>query len=203
MMVKRLGLSRLITLGSAFLMVVAGIALCRFSGDREATGAPRTASGVASDRLPETARTGAEVAKPSVAPEAERPKSVTPPATLPGKTATSASATGGAAPVRPQARSEPDREVRPRQPLPPFPAPDFAPASAGVAEVSTGPAPDVLWLSGVIQGDPKLVLLRRGEKRYLVKEGGSFESYRVVKIGSNSVTIERGSRKRTLRVGHY
>jgi len=203
MMVKRLGLSRLIALGSAFLMVVAGIALCRFSGDREATGAPRTASGVASDRLPEAARTGAEVAKPSVAPEAERPGAVAPGGAPAGKTAASQSPASTVAPVRPQTRSESDREVRPRQPLPPFPAPDFAPASAGVAEVSTGPAPDVLWLSGVIQGDPKLALLRRGEKRYLVKEGGSFESYRVVKIGSNSVTIQRGSRKRALRVGQY
>ena len=70
-------------------------------------------------------------------------------------------------------------------------------------ELSAGPAPNVLWLSGVIQGDPKLALLRRGEKRYLVKEGGSFERYRVAKIGSNSVTIQRGSRKLTLRVGQY
>jgi hypothetical protein len=191
MMVKRLGLSRLIALGSAFLMVVAGIALCRFSGDREATGAPRTASGVASDRLPEAARTDGEVAKPSVAPGAA----------LPGKAAASDSSTRAAAPVRPQTRSESDREITPRQPLPPFPAPDFAPA--GVAEASTGPAPDVLWCSGVIQGNRKVALLRRGEKRYLVKENGTFESYRVVKIGSNSVTIQRGSRKRTLRVGQY
>jgi hypothetical protein len=199
-MVKRLGLSGLITLGSAFLMVAAGIALCRFSGDRAATGPPQAAQGSASDRLPDRARRGGEVAKPSVTPEAERPTAVGPGATPAGKTAAQSPASA-VAPVRPQARGESDREVRPRQPLPPFPAPDFPPA--GVAEASTGPAPDVLWLSGVIQGNPKLALLRRGETRYLVKEGGTFESYRVVKIGSNSVTIQRGSRKRTLRVGQY
>ena len=70
-------------------------------------------------------------------------------------------------------------------------------------ELSEGPAPTVLWLSGVIQGDPKVALLRRGEKRYLVKEGGTFERYRVVKIASNSITIQRGGSKQTLRVGEY
>jgi hypothetical protein len=59
----------------------------------------------------------------------------------------------------------------------------------------------VLWLSGVINGDPKVALLRRGDSRYLVREGGTFESYRVVRITSNSVTVQRGGSKRTLRVG--
>jgi hypothetical protein len=204
-MVKRLGLSGLIALGSAFLMVAAGIALCRFSGEREATGAAQTARDVASDRLPEGARTSAEAAKTSVTPEAERPGAVTPGSASPGKSAAPDPATSAAAQVAGQSKSKPtlDREAAPRYPLPPFPAPDTAPGGTGVAEASTGPAPDVLWLSGVIQGNPKLALLRRGEKRYLVKEGGTFESYRVVKIGSNSVTIQRGSRKRTLRVGQY
>jgi hypothetical protein len=62
----------------------------------------------------------------------------------------------------------------------------------------------VLWLAGVIQGDPRVALLRRGKSRFLVEEGDSFEDhYRVVSISSNCVTLERGTRKQTLRVGEY
>jgi len=80
-----------------------------------------------------------------------------------------------------------------RGPLPPFPAglPPFA-----------GQAPSTLWLAGVVEGDPKLAVLRRGESRYLVKEGDSVEgAYRVTKIASNTVTLQRGRRSLTLRLG--
>ncbi len=93
-----------------------------------------------------------------------------------------------------------------RGPLPPFPAgpPPFGgqaiPGSPGASW--GGPAPSVLWLAGVVEGDPKLAVLRRGDSRYLVKEGDSVEgAYRVVKIASNAVTLQRGRRSLTLRLG--
>jgi hypothetical protein len=201
-MVKRLGLSRAITLGGAFIMLVAGIALCRFSGTKGATAMPQAEQRASSSRLPQPAPVGAAfLPRRPPAPEAEKPGAVRPGTASTEKAAASQSPASAAAPVRTQAGRERQPEAAPRYPLPPFPPPDFAPA--GAAEASTGPAPGVLWLSGVIQGNPKVALLRRGEKRYLMKEGGTFESYRVVKIGPNSVTIQRGSRKQTLRVGQY
>jgi hypothetical protein len=68
----------------------------------------------------------------------------------------------------------------------------------------SGPPPDVLWLSGVVQGEPRVAVLRRGENRYVVSEGDVFEeNYRVLTISSNTISLQRGSRKRTLRVGQY
>jgi hypothetical protein len=200
-MVKRLGLSGLITLGSAFLLVVAGIALCCFSGGRGATAIPQAERRASSGGPRQPARAGLQAAKPVSAPEAQQPGAATAGSASREQTAPSPSPTSPAAPARTQTRRAPQQEAAPRYPLPPFPPPEFAPA--GAAEASPGPAPDVLWLSGVIQGNPKLALLRRGEKRYLMKEGGTFESYRVVKIGANSITIQRGSRKQALRVGEY
>ena len=97
------------------------------------------------------------------------------------------------------------KPISPRKPtsertLPPFQPPDWSavntPASA------SGRAPSTLWLAGVIQGDPKVALLRRGEERYLVQEGETFDGvYKVARISTNSVTLQKGRRKLTLRVG--
>ena len=83
-----------------------------------------------------------------------------------------------------------------------MPPPEWgAPAAT---EEPSGPPPGVLWLSGVIQGEQKVAVLRRGESRYVVREGETFEErYRVVTISSNSVTLERGGKNQTLRVGQY
>ena len=95
---------------------------------------------------------------------------------------------------QPVARPKP----APRASLPPFQPSLAAPGRA------VGPPPGVLWLAGVIQGDRPVALLRRGKSRFLVREGDSFEDrYRVASISSNSVTLERGTRKQTLRVGEY
>jgi len=211
-MVKRLGLSRLIALGGALLMVVVGIALCCFAGDRGATAAPETVAAITTAAVSPAAVAAAEASQPpgAVKDAGQLGAGLVKPAQTQASWAPQPAPDKAAAaeiPRRPTTSLRPQTEPRsagttaPRYPLPPFPPPDYA--SAGVAEASTGPAPNVLWLSGVIQGSPKLALLRRGENRYLVKEGGTFESYRVVKIGSNSVTIQRGSRKQMLRVGQY
>jgi len=85
--------------------------------------------------------------------------------------------------------------------LPPFLPPLYGPETG---EEMRGPPPGVLWLSGVIQGKPRLALLRRDGNRYLVREGEMIEGrYRVSAISGNSVTLERGNRKQTLRLGQY
>ncbi len=103
---------------------------------------------------------------------------------------------------RPARQKQPAPERTPRPSLPPFhPA---AQADRGGLQPVSGPPPEVLWLSGVIQGERQVAVLRRGENRYLVKDGETFENrYRVIAISSNSVTLQRGSRKQTLRVGQY
>ena len=76
--------------------------------------------------------------------------------------------------------------------------------AGGGGEVKLGPPPGVLWLSGIIQGDPTLAVLRRDASRYLVREGDTIESsYRVIEISSASVTLQRGGSKKVLRVGQY
>jgi hypothetical protein len=68
----------------------------------------------------------------------------------------------------------------------------------------SGPPPGILWLSGVIQGGPRVAVLRRGESRFVVKEGDIIEDrYTVSQIENNSIVLKQGSRKLTLRVGQY
>ena len=77
-------------------------------------------------------------------------------------------------------------------------------AAGGDGEVKLGPPPGVLWLSGIIQGEPTLAVLRRDSNRYRVREGDTIEgSYRVIAISSASVTLQRGGSKKVLRVGQY
>jgi len=85
--------------------------------------------------------------------------------------------------------------------LPPLPPPEWAAPAGG--EEPSGPPPGVLWLSGVIQGDPMVALLRRGENRFLVRKGDMFEGYEVLDISSNSVMLQRGGRTTKLRLGQY
>jgi hypothetical protein len=67
-----------------------------------------------------------------------------------------------------------------------------------------GPPPNVLWLSGIIQGSPKLAVIRRGEERYMVREGESVGgAYRVSKITASAVTLQRGRRTLLLRLGQF
>ena len=73
------------------------------------------------------------------------------------------------------------------------------PATSGSASL---PQSAVLRLAGVIKGeDATLALLRRGDKRYLVREGDTVEGvYRVTKITDNTVVLRRRSRTQTLRL---
>jgi hypothetical protein len=88
--------------------------------------------------------------------------------------------------------------------LPPLGVSPTAGWSGPSAALRAGPPPSVLWLAGVIQGESKLAVLRRGESRYLVKEGDSVEGrYRVIKIAADRVALQRGRRTISLRLGQY
>ena len=85
--------------------------------------------------------------------------------------------------------------------LPPF---QPAPYGGRTGDAPGGPPPGVLWLSGVIRGDPSLAIIRRGENRYLVQEGNTIESgYQVVQISPDRVVLKRRGAKRVLRIGQY
>lgn len=90
-----------------------------------------------------------------------------------------------------------------KEELPPFPK-TVPPLGMSPMEPPSGPPPNVLWLAGVIQGEPSLAMLRRGDNRYLAKEGDVIEGrYRVVEISPSQVKLQRGGRRITLRLGDY
>lgn len=203
MRLKQVDVPGLTAVLAAALMVATGIVLTRLSGDRDAAAAARRSEHSTRARPAAVAPLSFIAAEPALprreepdqrpleraaqpAPPAARPQPALAPA-VPRSVAYS--------PMLPL-----PRRTTSKYPLPPFPAPDAIALTPGQAALIR-PAPNVLWLSGVINGNPKVALLRHGDSRYFVKEGGTFESYRVVKIASNSVTIQRGGSKRTLRVG--
>jgi len=195
MKLKRLGLPKIIALSAALLMVIAGFVISRVGGGPEAAAAPRALK-IAAIPAHESAADGAESSETETQP---------PEAAEPGEAEPSAEPKKAAAPAAALAAS-PKRKVAPR-PSPTRSLPPLAPPEWGAADVTeepSGPPPGVLWLSGVIQGEQRVAVLRRGESRYVVREGETFEEkYRVVAISSNSVTLERGGKNQTLRVGQY
>jgi len=199
---KQVDIPRLTAIIAASLMVATGIVLTRSSGDRDAAAAARTPEHSTRAR-PAAASLSVAATEPTLPrkeqPEQrplERAEQPAPPAARPQPAPAPAAPRSVAYSPTPPL----PRRTTSRYPLPPFPPPDAIALTPGQAALSR-PTPNVLWLSGVINGDPKVALLRRGDSRYLVREGGTFESYRVVRITSNSVTVQRGGSKRTLRVG--
>jgi len=191
MKLKRLGLPKIIALSAALLMVIVGFVISRVGGGPEAAAAPRALK-IAAIPAHESAVDGAESSETETQP---------PEAAEPGEAEPSAEPKKAAAPA-----AAPKRKAAPRpsatRSLPPLAPPEWG--AADVTEEPSGPPPGVLWLSGVIQGEQRVAVLRRGESRYVVREGDTFEGkYRVVAISSNSVTLERGGKNQTLRVGQY
>jgi len=196
MSLTRRDVARLSLLGLAALMVATGFVLSRSGAGQSLqaigkAGPPRSPQAVEEPVERETGQEEAE--ETEVAPAASDPESAREPAPESKKPASAASKTK----QRPVAWRPVAREA-----LPPFSASIYQVGPAD--EPASGPPPDVLWLSGVIQGEPKVALFRRGGDRYLVKEGDVVDDkYRVLEISANSVTLQRGSRKQTLRVGEY
>jgi hypothetical protein len=204
MKLKRLGLPKLAAISAAFLMVAVGLVLSRVTGDPEAVAAQdgSRAAALASAELVERAAAtdesegeeSAEVEPRSEAAAVSQPAAPQPQAAAPAS-------------VRPRGTSAPKQPARTAKPtptrsLPPLPPLEWGAASAPLQPI--GPPPGVLWLSGVVQGNPRVAVLRRGESRFVVKEGDIIEDrYRVSEIGKNTITLKHGSRSRTLRVGQY
>jgi len=187
---------------AALAMVVAGLVLCRL-------GTP-----VASSTTPEAGAAAAtRVQAPEPAREAEPTESAAPatePSDLaetpgPAQQSTTEVQAPAPAPRKPAPPAAPKPKVVTRKPVPQSYLPPFQPG--GYATQTTGmsgPPADVLWLSGVIQGEPKVAVLRRGEKRYYVRQGDTIDDgYTVVRISSNEVTLQRGRRTRAIRLGQY
>jgi hypothetical protein len=188
--------TRIAALAGAALMIVIGAVLsCRSQPAASQTPNVEMREATTEDRV--EAGTAPETAAP------EHPSEAAPPADTPPQELTSPAPEPSAAPSRPA--SKPVVRVASRassDALPPLPPLRYGPES--VSPEPSGPPPGVLWLAGVIQGNPTLALLRRGEDRYLVKEGDALDGgYRVAKIASSSVILQRGNRKQTLRLGQY
>jgi hypothetical protein len=76
--------------------------------------------------------------------------------------------------------------------------------SSGPEAGAQGPPPGVLWLAGVIHGSPKLAVIRRGQERFMVREGDSVGGiYRVSRITADTVTLQHGRRTLVLRLGQF
>jgi len=125
---------------------------------------------------------------------AQRPFAVSPHSRRPKRVAQLSAALPP--PPLPQHRFASSLEATGSGPLPPL-LPLSHNAAAGVAP---RPLPPVLRLAGIIEGGEKLAIMRRGDNRYMVREGDMVEGQRVLRISANMVTLQRGARKRTLRL---
>ncbi len=206
MKLKKSDWPKIAALSAALLMVAVGAVLSRVTVGQEASAAQEEGAAALSGKAESAANSAAHsdaLREPSA--EAGQDAGAQPLASAPTqlKDTASTSAPGAARGTSRAAKNPaPARKSRPSYSLPPLPPPDWS--TVNTAQETLGPPPGVLWLSGVIQGEPKVAVLRRGENRYLVREGDTIENgYTVEEIGSNSIVLKRGSRKLTLRVGQY
>lgn len=196
------GMIRIAALFAALFMVAAGLILCRLepplaSSAAATPTASTTAEGQpqpdAEEPGPQAPAPSEDVASPSgqTSPQSTKPDE-TPPVVASKPQEPIAATTNK--------RAAPPRKAVPQAYLPPFQPGLYAAPTDG----PSGPPSNVLWLSGVIQGDPKLAILRQGENRYLVREGDALDNgYRVVQISTNNVTLNRRGKNRVLRLGQY
>ncbi len=188
---------------AALSMVAAGIVLCRFGHPVQSATAPvDLAPARPQDTVAQSAQAGS--ASEDSIPALQSPK-IPAASSQPGAVPNSAAAPRPAEHASAATAVPAKRRAPTAQPVASTYLPPFQPTLAG--DLNDGPIeppPSVLWLSGVIQGEPKLAILRRGENRYLVRESDTLDSgYRVAQIASDRVTLRRGGRTRVLRIGQY
>ncbi|UCC68038.1 MAG: hypothetical protein JSV79_13160 [Armatimonadota bacterium] len=191
---------RVAALLAALLMVAVGLILCRLE-------APLASSTAPTPTAPLTAWDQPTEAEAAASEEPAPPGSTTDPSDqIPAQDASAGeTARPAAKPQKPVSTSARKRAAPARKAVPQAYLPPFQPGLHGApSDGPPGPPPNVLWLSGVIQGEPKLAVLRRGGNRYLVREGDAIDGgYRVARISSHTVTLQRRGRTRVLRLGQY
>jgi hypothetical protein len=108
--------------------------------------------------------------------------------------ASPAAAGGAAASMRPAGASGSAQRIPPLPVVPPLSL--IASAIAGGAQPPLGfaAAPqEKLRVTGIIQGDPNVAILRKGERRFIVREGDPVGSqYTVTKISARRVVLSAG-----------
>jgi len=195
MKLRKKDLAKIVGFSAALVILAVGIVVT--CAEQPATPQPPAAEAeVAVAETPSTLAADQPSEPETPEPAAESAPEPAPPAADPAPPRAQTAAAPAPRPAPAPARAVPAAS------LPPF---MLAPADGGgTATRPLGPAPGVLWLSGVIQGDPTVAVLRRGENRYHVCEGDLIEGrYRVVSISNNTVVLQRGSTRQTLRVGQY
>jgi len=198
---KRLGIHKIVALSVSALMVAVGLVVSYATENPPIAAAQRGPEPAARPSLRVAQRSAVDSPKAEVVKQAGAvAEAPAPPVSKLPSLYPAPSAEGALTPTPEVRKPVPVRKAAPDHTLPPFQPPDWSVANTSAA--TSGRSPATLWLSGVIQGDPKVALLRRGDERYLVREGETFDGvYRVVRISSNRVALQRGSRKLTLRVG--
>lgn len=195
MKLRKQDLAKIVGFSAALAMLAVGIVVT--CAEQPATPQPLAAEAAVAETPPALAADQPSEPEPA---QPEPPEPAAEPAPEPAPPPASAQTAAASAP-RPAPRPALARAVSAEY-LPPFMLPSAD--GGGTATRPLGPPPGVLWLSGVIQGDPTVAVLRRGENRYHVCEGDLIEGrYRVISISNNSVVLRRGSTPQTLRVGQY
>jgi len=196
-------LANLIVFGAALAVVVIGITMSfmHAHGPSPAAQARRPQAPPQPPRPQVRGSQGSAAPRPQAAPDVVAPHAIAAPkkpaAEVPGS---HAAPRGTASP--PASASPPQRRFAPRQyaagrgPVPPLLPPLYGPQMASVA----ARPPDVLRLTGIVEGQARLAIMRRGGNRYMVRLGDSVDGQRVLLISAGSVVLQHGAHKRTLRL---
>ncbi|MGD0113510.1 MAG: hypothetical protein ABSD48_16760 [Armatimonadota bacterium] len=138
-------------------------------------------------------------AKPDAAatlPVADRPAALPKPSTAKSQMLPKRTAPSSIPAPPPQKRFAARQSATGRGPVPPLLPPLYGPQLTGIA----ARPPDVLRLTGTMEGRERLAIMRRGTNRYMARLGDIVDGQRVVGISADSVVLQRGTHKRTLRL---
>lgn len=69
------------------------------------------------------------------------------------------------------------------------------------ASQATGLSDNVLRVTGIIEGDPTIAILRKGDARYIVRVGDPVQGYVVESISGRRVVLAAGGERRSLFLG--
>ena len=102
-------------------------------------------------------------------------------------------------PFRPEVSEKSCPAAAPRRTVAQQPA-GFAPRFSTMQAQSLQPT-EQFWLTGVVEGDIPLAVIRKGDAHYFVRQGEILpEGWQVSKIGSQSATLTKGKQRLTLQL---